>query len=1349
MRVLLIAEDPDLCVARPYLKIHPGDEIRQVAPGSDCVEQVRAYHPDLVLVDEGDNACSGAELARAVHADLSLRQIPVMVVPGLESRPTEAAGAAGLPDPGQPAEPANRLSFGSPFGFQLEGQSLERQILDNIDQAVIVIGPGGEILYWNRYAGQLYGASAADALGRPADQVLGRRGHFYLEQVLPRVDAAGHWELEYMARHTGGRMLPILLTFDALRDEHGRLAAVLERASDISARKENENRYQRSLFDAPFPVMIHAEDGEILMINRAFTELSGYEPGHIPRIEDWLERAFGAQARLQQERINHLYHMEGRVEEGEYLVQTLKGGLRTWQFDSTPLGKTIDGRQIVMSMAVDITERKAAEDQLRRMIADAPYPISLYAEDGEMLMINRSWQEITGYSLQEIPTINDWVDRAYGERKDEVQRIIQQVSPIEGRIHVGELPIRNAGGGQRVWDFTTVGLGSLPDGRRFRMSVAVDVTERKDIEKRFERAIQEAPFPIIMYAADGEMLLINQAWSEVTGYDLQDIPNIQQWAELAFGARQEVYLERLRAAIPLDERTHLGHFLVNTKDGRQREWDFHSVSPGRLPDGRRIRLTIAADITELKAVQARFERAVTSAPFPMAIYTDDGEMLMLNDAWTHYSGYTLDDLPTNRDWVVRAFGEEAGLELLKAKNAGIFEGRSHHGEYRIRTREGQVRVWDFSSVLLGEMDDGRRYRLAMAADLTERKEYEDRFRLAVEHAPFPTGLYLEDGTFVMVNQALTDLTGYTLEDLPTLDDWIDLAFPGRTVEMREMIQHNMQSAQPINAGTMPIQTKDGRQRMWNISGEWVGRLADGQRLRMFMAVDLTERSALEQNFERAVLDAPLPMMLYSEGGQVLLVNHAWSACSGYELVDIPTVEAWMERAYGPHKDVVIRAMQTAHQTEGRTHPGEFEIRTRDGQARLWDFSSVWLGEQHDGKRLRLVMATDITENRRLLRRQVALAEIDMAISRPAELPSGLAQAVTVVCELLGAGIGAAVVLANGEKFKLAASSLVGCDQAPLERVLAQENGLSRYLLHKNVAWYVADLETDRYARRAFAGMPVSAYAAVPIPVDGEPGGLLYVLDDRPRQMHPDEQEFLSLLAQRLGLALARVALYERLRQARDAAEAAVRSKADFLANMSHELRTPLTTITTLAELMQDTRQDPIQANYTQSIAASAARLLELINRVLDFSRLEAHKLALVRQPVDLRRMIETVLDLVAVRGAQRGIAIEYLAGADVPYRIYSDAVQLGQVLTNLLSNALKFTDTGQVRLQVTRQAAQEQPGLLFVVQDTGPGIPPEGIEQLFQPFSQVDTSPTRRSSGSGLGLVISKQIVELMGGRIW
>lgn len=273
------------------------------------------------------------------------------------------------------------------------------------------------------------------------------------------------------------------------------------------------------------------------------------------------------------------------------------------------------------------------------------------------------------------------------------------------------------------------------------------------------------------------------------------------------------------------------------------------------------------------------------------------------------------------------------------------------------------------------------------------------------------------------------------------------------------------------------------------------------------------------------------------------------------------------------------------------------------------------------------------------------------------------------------------------------------------------------------------------------------------------GGLVWLIVSLNTNRLKEQNERLELLVAERTAALKQVTEDEQ--RARNAAERANNAKSTFLANMSHEIRTPMNAVIGMSELLLNTNLNKEQREFAQITRNSGDNLLMLINDILDFSKIEAGKLDLEYEPFDLHKCVERSLDLVLPKANEQGVNLAYFVDFKTPNFVLSDVTRLQQVLTNLLSNAVKFTKKGEVYVSVHAKPIFENSAtttskkpipnyeIQFSVKDTGIGIPKDRQSILFDAFSQVDSSTTRKYGGTGLGLAITKQLVEMMDGRIW
>ena len=370
--------------------------------------------------------------------------------------------------------------------------------------------------------------------------------------------------------------------------------------------------------------------------------------------------------------------------------------------------------------------------------------------------------------------------------------------------------------------------------------------------------------------------------------------------------------------------------------------------------------------------------------------------------------------------------------------------------------------------------------------------------------------------------------------------------------------------------------------------------------------------------------------------------------------------------------------------------------------------------------------------------QEVLHEIAMSIGESIELDAMLAECIPIF--LRGLGCATAVVLLKDE-----------ADQFYTPNFILPRAAMRNKYLHQAIEQSISYLNSQQPLP-----VPLCYFDAIDVQYYAWPiKNIGAILMGRSAPIRDGLYKEILPLANKLALAVASCQQYERLKSAqkelitaRDEAQSANRAKSSFLATMSHEIRTPLNAVINLSEILLETSQDERQKKLTQGVCEGGKALLQLVNDVLDFSRIEAGKLELVPTTFNLRDLLEGIFSLYEKQAQSKALFFRLNISPDVPNVVTTDPSRLRQVIQNLLSNAIKFTESGGISMNVSFQQNTGIPVLSFYVSDTGIGISKPQVQQLFREFTQLDTDLDRRFGGSGLGLAIAHRLVMMMGGKI-
>ena len=490
------------------------------------------------------------------------------------------------------------------------------------------------------------------------------------------------------------------------------------------------------------------------------------------------------------------------------------------------------------------------------------------------------------------------------------------------------------------------------------------------------------------------------------------------------------------------------------------------------------------------------------------------------------------------------------------------------------------------------------------------------------------------------------------------------------------------------------------------------------------------------------------------------VNKAWTDVLGYTKKELLT-QPWIDLVHPDDREATIAEATKVFQGY-KTMRFRNRCRSKNGSFR-W---ILWTAAAPADGQFFYATGRDVTETKRDEDLLLAQYFVTKVLAEAPSLHEAAPQILKNICETLEWAVGTVWQLDKEEgtlrcveTWQIPTANLSEFSAVTRSHTFDRGIGLPGRVWQEVDALWIEDVTRDPNFPRAPIASKEGLHSAFgfPILLADEVLGVLEFFSHQIRQPDTKLLKLLSAIGSQIGQFIERTEAEAALRlyageleSAKHVAEEATKAKSEFLANMSHEIRTPMNAIVGMTELTLGTPLTSEQREYLDTIRDSADALLTLINDLLDFSKIEARKFELDKRDFNLRDTLEDTVRLLAPRAHQKELELGCHIQVDLPDRVFGDPIRLRQIVINLVGNAIKFTDKGEVMLYVERQSQSESTlDLHFFVSDTGIGIPEEKLQTIFEAFEQVDSSTTRKYGGTGLGLSISAALVKLMGGTMW
>ncbi len=1229
--------------------------------------------------------------------------------------------------------------------------ALRRQMMESLPGVFYMFDQEGRFLSWNKNFETVLQRTPEEIQALHPVELFEGEDKSRVAAEIAKVFETGQGSIEAALVARDGSRTDFYLT--GLRIQFNGQPVVIGTGADMTERKRTENvireakeRFELIFNSSPDALFIAEAGGRIVEVNQPFIDMSGYTREElIGRTSQELNLWADPRDR---ERLVEEMNKNGYCHNLEATFRNRHGV--TFECSLSVNLFTMDGKEYGVSTARDISDRKKLDREIReskenfeKIFKSSPDSLLLTRlPDGLISNVNDALTQMTGYSRDEVigkttQEINLWGDLS--QRQVFIDSVMKN-----GLINNFEAEYVSKGG-RRLLCVVSASLISL-QGVPYILSSTRDITSRKreeqelrEAKENFERIFRSSPDAMMLRRlSDGIIINVNDAMCDHIGYGRDELigratKDINLWADL--DARDQVVRQLMKEG---SISNYESEFI--TKQGERRQG---VVSATMIPlQGEMHVLSVTRDITERKReeeevrdAKERFESIFQSTPDALMLSRyPDGLIINVNDALVEQSGYSREELigATTEHVSMWARNEDrdAIIQTLLAQGSV----RNYEADLVDKSRVTRRCVISATMVQL----QGVPHILSATRDISERirkeeevREAKESFEIIFNNSPDALAIStIPEGVITNVNEAFVRFSGFSREEAlgktsKDLDLWED------EQEHQQFIQE-MEMHGEVLGMHLQYRHKNGSVRLCAMSARLI--TLQGDMHCIYTVQDVTESRKREDALRRSEENLNRAQSVGRVGSWYLDIpsGHLEWSQETYRIFGINpgeplTLTRFIDCIHPDDRDTVLNAWNEG--LSGSVY--DIEHRTLVNGQEHWVRERAELTRDESGQP---VMATgtvqDVTDRKVA---ESALMKLSLAVE----------QSPNQILITDKHGLIEYVNQSMIEKSGYAHHEIIGQNPRILKsgKTPPEIYEAMWRCLNQGKIWQGEFVNRRKDGVEYFDKTLISPVRRP----DGEVTHFVAIKEDVTE--HKRVTEELDQYRHHLE-ELVRTCTAE-LEVAKSAAEEASRAKSTFLANMSHEIRTPMNAIIGLTHLLKNEISDPKPHAQLIKVGDAATHLLGIINDVLDLSKIEAGRLTLERIEFSPVQVIEHAISMLGDRAAARGLRLVREIAPGLPAAFYGDPLRLGQMLMNFLSNAVKFSEHGDVVVRARSTESSDGRLMLHIeVQDHGIGMTQEEQDRLFQPFTQADDSTTRKYGGTGLGLVITKRLATLWGGNV-